>query len=85
MTLESKRHCGKGEIMREADENLRVSVNVEISATALQAIVENAKQLTRRNEKGHYKVDTAEKVGEMISKFLACHDFEAFARDIGNY
>lgn len=64
---------------------LDVHVNVEITAGTLSAIVENAKQIAGRNEKGGYRVDTAEKVGEMISRFLAIHDFEGFVKDISNY
>lgn len=64
---------------------VRVHVNVEITAAALQAVVQNAKQVVGRNAKGHYRVDTADKVAEMISRFLAEKDFTAFARDIDNY
>ena len=52
---------------------------------ALESIVDNAKKLAGRNEKGHYKVDTADKVSEMISCFLLEHDFESFTKDIENY
>jgi hypothetical protein len=62
-----------------------VHVNVEIAAAALQAVVANAKQIVGRDEKGRYRVDTAEKVGEMISRFLAENDFTTFARNIDNY
>ena len=33
-----------------------------------------------RNEKGHYTVDTADKVSEMISRFLLEKDFEGFVK-----
>ena len=39
-----------------------VNANVTITATALQAIVANAKANAPRNEKGYYQVDTADKV-----------------------
>ena len=64
---------------------LDVHVNVEMTAGALAAIVENAKQIAGRDESGRYRVDTAEKAGEMISRFLATHDFEGFVKDINNY
>lgn len=67
------------------NETITISAKVDITPAALEAVVENAKQLTGRNEKGHYRVDTAEKVNEMISKFLAKYDFESFAKDIDNY
>ena len=64
---------------------LAVNVVIDLSPEALQAIVENAKRLTGRNEKGHYKVDTADKVGEMVSRFLAENKFENFVKDPANY
>ncbi len=72
--------------MDQPDNNtLAVNVVIELTPSALQAIVENAKRLAGRNEKGHYKVDTADKVGEMVSRFLAENDFERFVNDPGNY
>ena len=64
---------------------LAVNVVIEISPNALQAIVENTKRLVGRNEKGHYTVDTADKVGEMISRFLAENDFDGFVNDPEKY
>ena len=62
-----------------------VNANVTITAAALQSIVANAKANAPRNEKGYYQVDTADKVSEMISKFLMEKDFEGYAGDPGNY
>ena len=67
------------------DHTLAVNVVIELTPAALQAIVENAKRLVGRNEKGHFKVDTADKVGEMVSRFLAENDFERYANDPDNY
>lgn len=64
---------------------VRVHVNIEIKAAALQAVVQNAKQLAGRDAKGHYRVDTADKLGEMITRFLVEKDFTAFAKDLTNY
>ena len=64
---------------------LAVNVVIELTPAALQAIVENAKRLAGRNEKGHYTVDTADKVGEMISRFLAENNFDSFVNDPENY
>jgi hypothetical protein len=64
---------------------LAVNVVIELTPAALQAIVENAKRLVGRNEKGHYSVDTADKVGEIVSRFLAQNDFERFVNDPKNY
>jgi hypothetical protein len=68
-----------------AEPTVRVHVNIEIQAAALQAVVQNAKQLAGRDEKGHYRVDTADKLGELITRFLAEKDFAAFADELSNY
>ncbi|MDM8544064.1 hypothetical protein QUF75_15645 [Desulfococcaceae bacterium HSG7] len=62
-----------------------VNVVLKITTASLQAIVENAKKMVGRNAKGHYRVDTADKVGEMISVFLLENDFETFVKDSDNY
>jgi len=71
--------------MAEKERSIAVNVVVEMTTDALQAVVANAKKIAGRNEKGHYKVDTADKVGEMISRFLLERDFENYAKDINNY
>ena len=68
----------------ELKDMITVNVNVDITTESLKAIVENAKKIAGRNEKGVYKVDTADKVSEMISKFLMENDFETYAKEIGN-
>lgn len=64
---------------------IAVNVVVEMTTDSLKAIVENAKRISNRNAKGHYTVDTADKVGEMISRFLLEKDFERFVRTPENY
>ncbi len=64
---------------------LVVNVNVEITATSLQAIVDNAKKITGRDSKGVYRVNTADKVSQIISQFLLENDFESYAKDIQNF
>jgi len=71
--------------MANEKETLAVNVNVEITATSLQAIVENAKKITGRDSKGVYRVDTADKVSQVISRFLSENDFESYAKDIKNF
>ena len=66
-------------------EMVMVRVNVSMSALALQQIVTHAKEMTGRDAKGHYRVDTADTVGEMISRFLERQDFDQFVGDVGNY
>jgi len=71
--------------MPEKKDTLMVRTNVEMTAASLEAIVENAKKLSGPDEKGVYRVDTAEKVNEMISRFLLENDFESFVKNIHNY
>lgn len=71
--------------MTEEKDLIEIHVNVEITTASLQTIVENAKKISGCNEKGHYQVDTAGKVSQMISRFLLKNDFEAYVRDINNY
>jgi len=71
--------------MTEEKDLIEVHVNVEITTASLQTIVENAKKISGRNEKGHYQVDTAGKVSQMISRFLLENDFEAYVSDINNF
>ncbi len=70
--------------MADEKETLVVNVNVEITATSLQAIVENAKKITGRDSKGVYRVETADKVSQVISRFLIENNFESYAKDIQN-
>ena len=71
--------------MTESSYMITVHVNVEISTASLQTIVENVKQLAGRDENGVYRVDTADKVSEMISRFLFDNDFEGYVKNIENY
>ncbi len=67
------------------NDSVVVNANITLTAAALQNIVANAKANAPRNEKGYYQVDTADKVSEMITKFLFDKNFEAFAADPDNY
>ena len=71
--------------MSESAPLVRVHVNIELSATCLQAVVANAKKKAGKDEKGRYRVDTADALAALISTFLRNKDFEAFARDADNY
>jgi hypothetical protein len=71
--------------MSKSIETITVNVNVEMTPASLKAIVENAKKIEGRDEKGVYRIDTADKVSEMISQFILENDFERYAKNIGNY
>jgi hypothetical protein len=66
-------------------DDIRVHVVLELKPESVQAVVENAKRLVGRDGKGHYRVDTADLLGEMISAFLRERGFAEFVRDPANY
>ncbi len=71
--------------MSETSPAVRVHVNIELTAAALQAVVANSKQKAGPDQHGRYRVDTADALSELISRFLKEKDFDAFARDLANY
>ena len=71
--------------MAKNRETIVVRANVEMTAAALQAIVVNAKAVAGSDAKGVYRVDTADKVSEMITRFLWENDFERFVKNADNY
>ena len=71
--------------MSEAIDTIEIHTNVIMTTQSLKSIVENSKKISERNAKGHYKLDTADAVGKMISRFLLERDFESFAGDQDNY
>ncbi len=66
-------------------ETLRIHVNIDISSSALKTIVANAKRLAPRAANGSYQIDTADKVSEMVTRFLETHDFDSFVSNLDNY
>ena len=71
--------------MTDEKDLIEIHVNLNITTASLQAIVENCKKIAGRNEKGYYRIDTAGKVSEMISRFLLENNLEGYVRDIKNY
>ncbi|MCP4692474.1 MAG: hypothetical protein GY859_30805 [Desulfobacterales bacterium] len=71
--------------MTETTDLITVHVNVEMTAASPRAIVENAKRMAGRDEKGYFRVDAADKVGELISRFLLEKNFESHVKDLTNY
>jgi hypothetical protein len=71
--------------MAASNDMITVRVNVDIPTDALKTIVATAKQIVGPDEKGHFRVDTADKVGEMISRFLLENDFEQYVDNPQNY
>lgn len=71
--------------MNEFRELVTVRVNIDLTAASLQAIVENAKKIEGSDAKGVYRVDTAEWVNKMVSRFLFEYDFEGYVKIMENY
>jgi len=71
--------------MKDGQEMITVQVNLNITVEALQTVVANAKKAVGKDDRGIYRVDTAECLGKVISQFLYDRDFEEFARDMNNY
>ncbi len=58
---------------------------IDIRTDSLESIVKNEKEAAGFGRAGIGPVDTAGKVGELISRFLIENDFDSFAKDPGNY
>ncbi len=71
--------------MSDKKETMLIHANVEVTPESLRAVVENAKAMAGKDQRGGYRVDTADLVGQMISKFLLENDFESFVKDRSNY
>ena len=71
--------------MAESEEIVSINVTVDIPVSTLKTIVENAKKIAGPDEKGFYRVDTAEKVNEMVTGFLIKYGFDEYVSDIRNY
>ena len=71
--------------MSESKGTITINVNIDITPASIATIVENMKQIAGRDEKGIYRIDTADKVSKMISHFLKEKDFENYVKDINNY
>lgn len=64
---------------------VRVHVNIELSATSLQTVVANTKQKAGADPQGRYRVDTADALAALISRFLQEKGFDEFVRNLDNY
>jgi hypothetical protein len=71
--------------MSESSPSVKVHVNIDITAASLQAVVANTKRMATTDEHGRHRMDTADTLAALISRFLDEKDFLAFARDLDNY
>jgi len=71
--------------MSETAYAIKINVVIEIFPETLQSIVKLEKEAAGFGNSRVQQVDTAGKVGQLISRFLAENGFDAFARDPANY
>jgi hypothetical protein len=71
--------------MEDDVRSVRIHATLDIPAQALETIVARAKAMVGPDARGHYRVDTADLVGELIGRFLRAKGFAAFVDDPGNY
>ena len=64
---------------------VRVNVTIDMSGETLQTIVQTAKGIVGRNEKGYYRIDTADLLEDLLSAFIVEKGFDAYVADKGNY
>ncbi len=72
-------------VSESSHQTVLIHVNIELTGKTLETIVQTAKQRAGQNSKGHYRVDTADVVSQMVSRFLRQKDFEGYARNQDNY
>lgn len=71
--------------MGKQSDTLRVNVTIDIAGETLQTIVQTAKEIVGRDEKGHYRIDTADLLEDLLSAFISDKGFDAYVADRGNY
>lgn len=71
--------------MSDSENTIKINVLIEILPETLQAVVELEKRAVGFGQPGIQTVDTAGRVGELISRFITLNNFDRFAKDPGNY
>ena len=71
--------------MAETNGWVVVNVNIRIQNGALIKMVQNAKEIVGPDDKGRYRVDTADLLAHLVSQFLDEYDFEAYVTDRRHY
>jgi hypothetical protein len=70
---------------QQPEDLVLINATLEVPAAALQLVVATAREMTGRDEKGHYRVDTAELVNRLLSRFVLEKDFVGFVSNRKNY
>ena len=67
------------------DGKVVINVNVDISGRTLETIVQTAKALSGPDSRAHFRIDTADLVSHLISRFLVDGGFGDYVSEIRNY
>lgn len=70
---------------KPSNDLVTIHVNIDLTPSALSAIVSNVKEIFGKDANGRYKIDTADATSAMISRFLLEKDFESYAKEKSNY
>jgi hypothetical protein len=71
--------------MKPAEDTILINVNIEISTESLQTIVATVKNMAASQERAGARLDPADTVSELVSKFLSEHDFKGYVKETANY
>lgn len=71
--------------MGDQSKTVRVNVTIAIAGETLQTMVQRAKEIVGRNERGHYRIDTADLLEDLLSAFISERGFDAYVADKENY
>lgn len=67
------------------NEMVVINTNIEISGLTLKKVVQMAKELKGPDEKGYFRIDTADLVSDLISRFLVEKKFDTYVADRRHY
>ena len=67
------------------DDRVDVQVTLNLPGSTLETMVLEAKKKVGPDARGHYRLDTADLLGRMISDFLDQKGFSNYVADSANY
>lgn len=71
--------------MIHTKKTITINAIIDINTETLESIVENENKATGFSKNESSSIDTAGKLGELISRFLSENDFDSFAKNMENY
>ena len=67
------------------EDHVVINVNLEIPGRTLERIVQTARALKGPDARGHFRIDTADLVAHLISRFLLVGGFAEYVAEGRNY